>query len=152
MTPQLTLEEERYSSEEWQSSDDTISGAAFADLTQWRAQAYRQLMAIARLPRNWDSYGADRVDGKILASAEALLSALHEMGVSKPHINPTRTGGIQFDWESGTRYLEIALISPNRAEYFFEDRDTLEQHEGILLAGDTLDEIAELFPSAADAR
>ena len=128
--------------------DDTPAGVTAASLPArggcaWFDQAVRQLQAIERLPDGWDSHGAGRPDLKTIQSALNVLAAmaLHEETLTKPQINPTPSGGVQFDWESGPRYFEIEFVDPLTAEYYLVDREARTETEGELHVGDSLNEI-----------
>ncbi len=89
-------------------------------LGNWWSEAEEQFAAIRELPVNWDGDGANRPAPSIVDSTRALLSSLSTL-VTKPAIHPTRSGGIQLEWENGDRYFEIEVLSPALASYFFRD-------------------------------
>lgn len=111
----------------------------------WMPLSMRQLDAIERLPVGWDSHGASQPDERIVRSARALLAALVQASdrIPKPRINPTPTGGVQFDWERGARYCEIELVDPRNAQFYFVDHEAKTECNGRLRAGDYVDEIVE---------
>jgi hypothetical protein len=100
-------------------------------LAAWFAASDGQLSAIASLNNGWDSHGAGRPRPEIVASGRTVLihlaRILHD---GRPHINPTRSGGVQLEWESGPRYLEIEVTGIEAAEYCFEDRALGRQEQG----------------------
>lgn len=65
----------------------------------WAAPVAQRLCELLDLPKNWDSYGSDRVDYR---AAEALLRILSRIGeeVALPGIFPTSGGGMQLEWSS----------------------------------------------------
>lgn len=86
----------------------------------WLEEAVKQLQAIKALPAGWDSYDARRPDARILHSAVCMLAALSQVeGVEKPHVNPTRDGGVQFEWEAGDRYFELEVVAERAATYLY---------------------------------
>ena len=100
-----------------------------ASCDNWLPQAARQLKAIADLPDGWDSHRSARPDLQIVERAEQVLGALRavEKSLAKPRIHPTPSGGVQFQWESERRYLEIELVEVDRAQFYFVNRiDELE--------------------------
>jgi hypothetical protein len=113
--------------------------------TDWMPEALRQLDAIERLPDGWDSRGGRRPEREILATARTFLAALvaADDELVKPHIHPTPSGGVQFHWESGSRYFEIELVDADTAQFYFLDRAALTEAHGDLRMDDPLDEIVE---------
>ncbi|HUY36910.1 MAG TPA: hypothetical protein VMV69_29595 [Pirellulales bacterium] len=111
--------------------------------THWMVQAVKQLQAIAKLPDGWDSNGAAAPDENVITSACVLLDglALAEPSLPKPRIDPTPSGGIQFAWQSASRYFEIELIDPLTTQFYFVDRAAREEMEGELRAGESLSEV-----------
>jgi hypothetical protein len=51
---------------------------------------------------------------------------------AKPHINPTRDGGIQFEWEASGKYFELEFKPDGEVVYFFEDESSGIEEEGLL--------------------
>jgi hypothetical protein len=116
----------------------------------WLPQAIRQLNAIEGLPDGWDSHGGARPDQNIVRSAHALIVGLAnaDRSLLKPHVNPTPSGGVQFHWESGSRYFEIELIDPQTAVFYFADPDQRKEVEGELHVGDPLEAVLEYARTA----
>lgn len=107
---------------------------------EWLPFCLKQLDAISTLPENWDSYGAAPPDAKIMASARRLLLSLASSAdVPKPHVNPTPDGGVQFDWERGSRYFELDVVSPDTAEYLYADPAERAEEEGAVREGESLE-------------
>lgn len=108
---------------------------------QWLDAAARQFRAIAILPDGWDSHVASRVDLKTLQSGFGLLVSL-AYGVrhlGKPYINPTPSGGVQFHWEAGHRYLEIEVLDPYTARFYYVDQGENQEAEGELRVGESVE-------------
>ena len=109
----------------------------------WFEIALAQFRAIVGLPPGWDSNNAGPPDPRLVQVATGLLYRLAKSArVPKPHINPTRQGGIQFEWETGSRSLEVEVVSENRAVYLFQDFDTRTEQEGELEPDGSLDPVA----------
>lgn len=106
----------------------------------WLEEARRQLEAIRSLPANWDTYSSPPPNTRWIDAAFGLLVSLCCAGsIPKPHINPTPHGGVQFEWEAGTRYLEIEIVAERAAEYFWRDAALGSEEEGVVFEGDSLD-------------
>jgi Arc/MetJ-type ribon-helix-helix transcriptional regulator len=121
--------------------------AAEAD---WFEDALAQFRAIVGLQPGWDSNNAASPDPKLVQVAAALLYRLAKSRrVSKPHINPTRQGGIQFEWEVGSRSLEVEVVSENCAAYLFQDGDARIEQEGQISPDGSLDPVADYLHQVA---
>ncbi len=102
----------------------------------WLPAAYEQLQAIASLPDGWDSHGAPSPDAKKLKAGWELLICLCENSdLPKPHVNPTRNGGVQFEWEAGDRYFELEVVAERAATYLYSDNSA-----GVEETGDVFEE------------
>ena len=112
----------------------------------WWEQALRQLSAIARLPAGWDSQGSDPPEPQLVDAAKGLLWLLCAAGdLPQPHINPTPSGGVQFEWEHADRYFEMEVTDESAAAWFFQDRSARIEVERELEPGDPLDEAIEFI-------
>jgi len=111
---------------------------------KWLADVAQEFDVIANLRAGWDTYGAPQPDLKILNTGWSLLLSLCDKAVvPRPCVNPTRTGGIQFEWEEETRYFEIEVVDEATAVYFYRDDDMACEEEGELTVGNPLDEILD---------
>jgi hypothetical protein len=157
MSEQLTLDEEYVDLHQSNDTAENVAGAGnqmqnlgtksfSSTLTRakmgcvWFAHVMRQLQAIEQLPDGWDSRRAGHPDGPTVRSAREVLAAmaLADAALTKPHVDPTPCGGVQFDWESGPRYFEIEFIDPFNARYYFVDDEAHSEVEGELHFGDSL--------------
>ncbi|HQU41442.1 MAG: hypothetical protein B7Z73_02295 [Planctomycetia bacterium 21-64-5] len=113
-----------------------VVNPTFAD--NWLPQAMRQLKAIENLPDGWDSQGAARPEGRIVRQGGNVLAALLavEKSLPKPYIHPTPSGGVQFHWESGQRYLEIELTEVDCGQFYFVDRSDASESGGGFRVGE----------------
>lgn len=110
----------------------------------WLPFVRKQLQAIAALPEGWDSYGAPSPDAPLVASARGLIECLALVAdFPQPYVNPTRNGGVQFEWEAGERYFELEIVADGEATYYWRDHSKAEQQEGMVFEGDRLDTILE---------
>lgn len=84
-----------------------------------------------QLPRNWDSYGADVISPESASCARelALFSVYSSMFDVEPssyslRVFPLAEGGIQLEWESGNRYLEVEVGPETTLAYLYIDRSS----------------------------
>ncbi|MBI4603644.1 MAG: hypothetical protein HY721_16955 [Planctomycetes bacterium] len=109
----------------------------------WLPHTFEQLDRVRNLPPGWDSHGAGPVEPAAVAAAKELLSSLVEelqwtgsnARVAKPSINPTPSGGVQLEWESGSRCLEVEVLRDHGARYFYQDSASRIEAEGELSVG-----------------
>jgi hypothetical protein len=52
--------------------------------------------------------------------------------LQKPYVNPTRNGGVQFEWEKGQRYFEIEIVDKGAATYLYCDDDAHVEEKGSI--------------------
>ena len=118
----------------------------------WLEDVARQFRAIARLPSGWDCDGASPPNPEVLDRGFSLLECLARVStVPKPHVNPTRNGGIQFEWESTSRYFEIEVVAPGAATYFYQDRTANLEDEGEIFVDESLDVVVRQIWKVAAA-
>lgn len=152
MMPQATLESDYVCVREAEDTGRRVSSIAELYFDEpsafgWLDQAKRQIDAIARLPKGWDSHGADSPDPMTLNSAFRLLYDIADgiPSISKPRIDPSRSGGVHFCWEGKTRSLDLEVISPTQAKYSFEDESLGREEEGIVVAGRAIPKFSQLL-------
>jgi hypothetical protein len=88
----------------------------------WLPFVRKQLEAIAALPEGWDSYGGASPDPRLVWAAQSLIECLAQApGLPQPHVNPTPSGGVQFEWEVGDRYFEVEVVAERAATYLYCD-------------------------------
>jgi len=133
MKPQFTITEALV---ERVMSNDPRRIAARCD---WLEDIRTQFSAIASLPDGWDGNGALHPDIRSLEAAWGLLASLcRAEDVTKPHVNPTRSGGVQLEWENGSRYFEIDVVAERAATYLYRDCDSGVEDTGEVFEGEPL--------------
>lgn len=83
-------------------------------------QAMSRIDHLARLPVDWDSYGAPRIHPAAIHKAVALVELVAESDFEMPHIVPTSTGGVQLEWHWTYADLEIELTAGSAIDAFIE--------------------------------
>ena len=81
----------------------------------------RILVDFARLPTNWNSYGAPRISRDAIDAAHEALFELLATGATMPHLVPTPGGGIQAEWHDDLKSMEVEFVSPIHIDFYFED-------------------------------
>lgn len=91
-----------------------------ADPTGWAGRAILKLNQLSQLPDNWDSYGAKSIERNSALMALSLIRAIHNPRTPEPSIVPLASGGIQFEWHTSQKDLEVALSPNGQASVYFE--------------------------------
>ncbi|MBN2215958.1 MAG: hypothetical protein JW719_01145 [Pirellulales bacterium] len=146
MTPSFTITEEfierGLSRENYSDYTATESYPVYSRLEPpgWLPDIFKQLEAIASLPDGWDSYGAPAPDVNKLEAAGGLLFCLCvNSDLPKPYVNPTRNGGVQFEWEKDQRYFEIEVVGERAATYLYNDEVARVEETGDLFEAEDLE-------------
>ena len=71
----------------------------------------QELEKIKNLKEDWDNYGADPIDKKVITNAEFLINNLETKPVN---IAPTPWGTIQMYWKSKSTDITIEVLEPER--------------------------------------
>lgn len=99
---------------------------ASAEGYEWIEKAASLLRQIFELPANWDGEGSPRPDPAILAAASRLLSRLENVAslgaVPAPFVCPIAGGGIQFEWTSQMKHLEIEFLDDSTIAFLKEEQ------------------------------
>ncbi|MCR4413234.1 MAG: hypothetical protein NUV77_12520 [Thermoguttaceae bacterium] len=113
-----------------------------AGVSLWLVDVQRQLDAIKRLPPGWNSHGAPAPNRQVVDSAEQLLKCLCAAGaLPRPHVNPTPAGGVQFEWQSASRYFEIEVVAERAAQYLYCDDAAGVEKVGEVFEDEPLEEV-----------
>jgi hypothetical protein len=131
----------RFVAATWTASTEASTPPAASAASDWLPLCQRQLDTVALLRANWDNAGAKPVDRETIAGARRLLLSLAGANqVSQPRVNPSRRGGVQFEWEKGPLRLEIEVTSATTAEFRSCD-DDIGVETGSIREGQSLDPI-----------
>lgn len=90
----------------------------------WWSAALQQVSSLLDLPKNWDSYGAERISRQNAYYAVQILQQISRPGIPAPSIVPTVRGNLQFEWHRAGIDLEIEILSPTRIRTSYEDELT----------------------------
>ena len=96
----------------------------------WEKEVRIKMGELARLPANWDSYGASRVNPECLQYAiQEVLKACMHAATPGPSVVPTNKGGVMLEWHRGKIDLEVRVEKPGEATVFYSDEQTSEEEE-----------------------
>lgn len=71
----------------------------------------QELEKIKKLEEDWDNYGADPINKRVIANAEFLINNLE---IKPVNITPTPWGTIQMYWRSKSTDITIEVLEPER--------------------------------------
>jgi hypothetical protein len=84
----------------------------------------RRIGELMRLPDDWDTYGSPRIQQPAAQKAVQVLSAAAALEhLPTPQIVPVSGGGLQIEWTSGNRELEIEILPDSSIEYLIAEAD-----------------------------
>lgn len=118
----------------------------------WLAEVLEEIDELGQLPNGWDSYGADPPGAELVLAARSFIrDAVYSDGaLPRPSVvTATRSGGIQLEWgcHDGA-YFELEYVSHDTAHYFFNDNRLGIEEEGVVRAGDSLDQMIRYISRA----
>lgn len=87
------------------------------NLSSWQLNTIRAIAKLARLPDDWDGYGSSKIQPKALGTACDLVLAIQVEEPPTPHISPVPGGGIQLEWQTSTRELELEILPDGSIEF-----------------------------------
>src|SRR6266581_4828084 len=96
-------------------------------MNEWQVAALRRIAQLSNLPMNWDTYGSVPISETVLDVASELVRGASFDAAPAPRVVPVSGGGIQLEWQSGDRELDIQ-ITPNLSfELVARDQDFIEE-------------------------
>lgn len=87
------------------------------DLPAWAEAVSEALPRLLSLPNNWDGYGSKAIDFELLLAAFSELGQIMDDTSPRPSMVPLGNGGVQVEWHSSGRHLEIEF-SPGQLPAF----------------------------------
>jgi hypothetical protein len=110
----------------------------------WIELVQCQLDEIESLSNGWDSNGSSSPVQCRVESARDFIECLAQAeNLPQPYVNPSRNGGVQFEWEFGPRYFEVEIVGEGTAIFFYCDTQMREEEEGNLRAGESLENVLQ---------
>lgn len=87
----------------------------------WIQQTVDKLSSFTLLPKNWDSYGADRISLKSIATCIQLMGSVMTEATTVPEIVPATSGGLQLEWHLAGIDLEVEISPDGSVSVYFVD-------------------------------
>lgn len=102
----------------------------------FRQRIQDQLDRLATLPTNWDGEGAPCISPDAIQAARNLVAKLPENIATSPAVVPMASGHLQFEWNEGSRSLELEFESPTLIRFLRWDPDNGIEDEDSFAASD----------------
>ena len=108
----------------------------------WQIEGAKKILAFTNLSNNWDSYGSPPPTQDAATTAMELLTEVDIDYLVAPRVVPVSGGGLQLEWEVGTRGLELEILSDGSVEYLKTEQgepceegciDTIAEERSLLL-------------------
>jgi hypothetical protein len=104
---------------------------AVDDPAQWMDAALEDVNRLGILQRGWDGGNSPPPSVEVLELARAIvIKAADTTNVMAPHIGPVPGGGIQLEWHTGARDLELEILPNGSLAYLLSNNDR--QDDGVL--------------------
>lgn len=91
---------------------------------KWEVEIVRQLVRLADMPDDWDSYGASKLKKDAGLFALEILHKIMRPRTPIPQIVPTTAGGVQLEWHEKGIDLEINIVGPYQCELWYCDHQS----------------------------
>ena len=88
--------------------------------SQWAAETVKKVLGLTSLPHNWDSYGSPPPSQVAIFASFGLLNSIPKTvfeDLPLPFVAPVSGGGIQLDWNVGTRELELHIMPDGSTQF-----------------------------------
>lgn len=92
----------------------------------WMGHSLLRIRDLAAMPDDWDTYGSPRIHPEAVNAAIQLLREIAPFDPPAPHIVPTSGGGLQMEWGTGRRELEIGVAPEGTIDYLKDENDDME--------------------------
>ena len=95
-------------------------------------RALDRAIELLRLPRGWNSHGAEPVSEAAFERTVEFLTTYLVEGVAGPVLVPTVRGGVQLEWHGRGVDIEVEVSPDGSVSWCAEDRRTGEELEAVL--------------------
>jgi hypothetical protein len=104
-------------------------------LPPWFDPLMQGLVDLLSLSPNWDSYGAGKVDPKLIDDAMSFVNAILGPTSPAPRVVPLSGGGLQFEWHQKGIDLEVVFDQGESPFFYYRNRLNGEESEQALPEG-----------------
>lgn len=110
-------------------------------LSEWQIHGIKRLKKVLSLPENWDSYGSPPPTAAAANTAMEILTRTTIEYFTAPRVVPISGGGLQLEWEIGSRGLELEILDDGSVEYLTTESGEPFQEAPLRL----MDDVSPLF-------
>lgn len=103
---------------------------------------------LGRLKSGWLHEGSEPPSSDTLKHTERILLAILDAEIAAPTIYPSGDGGIQLEWRTDTRVIEVELLNEGRVEAAWYGRDADEDGEDSTFSTSDPDGVADFVKDA----
>ena len=114
-----------------------------SDVEPWLLVVWKAIAKLKELPDNWDGYGSPAIQSAALTAGFRLVLAIKTEKQPIPHVSPVPGGGIQLEWQTPNRELELEILPNGSVEYLTVTKD--DQMEDGCLSVDQTDKVQGLI-------
>jgi len=113
----------------------TFTGSG-SSLPAWVDPVFSSLSDRWGASPRWDSYRAKPTDPTLAVKLLNILSGLMEDSFLFPQITPLADGGVQAEWHTDGRDLEIVVSRDEPPTYYFFDRASGDEEDAVFEPGE----------------
>jgi hypothetical protein len=103
-------------------------------LPPWFDPLMQGFVDLLTLPSNWNSYGADTIDPKVVFDAMTFINRLLGPSTPAPRVVPLSSGGLQLEWHRQGVDLELIFDRDEQPFFTYRNRANEEESEHALPA------------------
>ena len=104
--------------------------------TNFTTEIDAELDRLAMLPSNWDTQGALPLAPEIIDAARRFVASLPADLIIPPSVVPMAKGNLQFEWNEGSRSLELEFESPTTIHFLKWHPEEGVEEEGLISTSD----------------
>jgi hypothetical protein len=108
------------------------------------AEWSERLLELSKLQSGWMEGSGEPVSKRVLRQTESLLLELLDLGVSRPYIYPTESGGVQLEWTGGAGEV-AAEITKNEGFEIYAFSEMVAEDLDRSFASHEIDEAAQFL-------
>jgi len=125
------------------SSAQTVPVTYVIDLAPWSRGAQDRVAALAALPQGWDGSDSPPVSNSARERVLNLLSLASKLKMAAPHIVPVPGGGLQSEWRTDRKQLEVEFFPDGTGVYLLVNPEKKMLSEELL----NQDSLTDLIPA-----
>jgi len=97
-------------------------------LPQWWGNIEKKIIELYSLENNWDTYGAKKLEYKVLYDSIIFLKE-PMFYAPEPRVIPISNGSVQYEWRKGDRELVINFKNKDEISIYYFDESAAEEYD-----------------------